>query len=165
MGLNIRAYILYLSTTYLTGLRYKFQSSGGVYEDKTAILTDSDSVWTDVRHLHMREAIDKLMQDFNKFLEENAVFKGYVNRKMQMDLLDASCREGAATLNDMKEMLANLPQYQTQREKVRVTYPPISMKHSSFAQFSLHLSMAQDCMAIFERDKLPTIANVEQVRI
>jgi len=55
-------------------------------------------------------------------------------------------REGAATLNDMKEMLANLPQFQEQREK-----------------FSLHLSMAQDCMAIFERDKLPLIANIEQV--
>ena len=28
--------------------------------------------------MHMREAIDKLMADFNKFLEENAVFKGRV---------------------------------------------------------------------------------------
>ncbi len=52
--------------------------------------------------MHMREAIDKLMTDFNKFLEENAVCKG----------------EGAASLNDMKDMLANLPQYQEQREKV-----------------------------------------------
>ncbi|KAF9461225.1 Sec1-like snare protein [Collybia nuda] len=108
---------------------YKFQSSVGAYEDKTATLADSDSVWTEVRHMHMREAIDKLMADFNKFLEENAVFKG----------------EGAASLNDMKEMLANLPQYQEQREK-----------------FSLHLNMAQECMAIFERDKLPLVANVEQ---
>lgn len=56
--------------------RYKFQSSLGAYEDKTAILSDADTVWTAVRHLHMREAIDKLMLDFNKFLEDNAVFKG-----------------------------------------------------------------------------------------
>ncbi|KAF5315993.1 hypothetical protein D9758_015075 [Tetrapyrgos nigripes] len=108
---------------------YKFQSSVGAYEDKTAILSDSDNVWTEVRHMHMREAIDKLMADFNKFLEENAVFKG----------------DEAANLNDMKEMLANLPQYQEQREK-----------------FSLHLNMAQECMGIFERDKLPLVANVEQ---
>lgn len=33
-----------------------------------------------------------------------------------------------------------------------------------FLQFSLHLNMAQECMAIFERDKLPAVANVEQVR-
>ena len=51
----------------------------GAYEDKTATLSDLDNVWTTVRHLHMREAIDKLMTDFNKFLEENAVFKGYVD--------------------------------------------------------------------------------------
>lgn len=59
-------------------IRYKFQSSLGAYEDKTATLSDADNVWTAVRHLHMREAIDKLMTDFNKFLEDNAVFKGSV---------------------------------------------------------------------------------------
>lgn len=62
--------------------------------------------------MHMREAIDKLMADFNKFMEENAGFKG----------------EGAASLNDMKDMLANLPQYQEQREKVGVCMClPVSM--------------------------------------
>ncbi|KIJ20950.1 hypothetical protein PAXINDRAFT_165767 [Paxillus involutus ATCC 200175] len=112
-----------------TKYTYKFQSSLGTYEDKTATLSDADTVWTTVRHMHMREAIDKLMADFNKFMEENAGFKG----------------DGAASLNDMKDMLANLPQYQEQREK-----------------FSLHLNMAQECMTIFERDKLSLVANVEQ---
>jgi syntaxin-binding protein 1 len=56
--------------------RYKFQSSVGTYEDKTAVLSDSDTVWADVRHMHMREAIDKLMADFNKFITDNAGFKG-----------------------------------------------------------------------------------------
>jgi len=113
-----------------TKYTYKFQSSVGAYEDKTATLSESDTVWTSVRHMHMKEAIDKLMSDFNKFLEENAVFKK---------------GEGAASLNDMKDMLANLPQYQEQREK-----------------FSLHLNMAQECMALFEKDKLPLVGNVEQ---
>ncbi|KAJ7070093.1 Sec1-like snare protein [Mycena amicta] len=112
-----------------TKYTYKFQSSVGAYEDKTATLSDADTVWTEVRHMHMREAIDKLMADFNRFLEENAVFNG----------------EGAASLNDMKDMLASLPQYQEQREK-----------------FSLHLSMAQECMGLFEQDKLPLVAGIEQ---
>ena len=34
-------------------------------------------------------------------------------------LMNCLHREGAATLNDMKDMLASLPQYQEQREKVR----------------------------------------------
>ncbi|KXN92397.1 Protein transport protein sec1 [Leucoagaricus sp. SymC.cos] len=112
-----------------TKFTYKFQSSVGTYEDKTAMLSDNDKLWTELRHMHMREAIDKIMADFNKFTEEHAVFKG----------------EGAATLNDMKDMLASLPQYQEQREA-----------------FSLHTTMAQECMTIFEHAKLPLVGNVEQ---
>ena len=58
--------------------RYKFQSSLGAFEDKTATLSDADTVWADVRHMHMREAIDKLMADFNRFMADNAGFKGCV---------------------------------------------------------------------------------------
>lgn len=57
--------------------RYKFQTQVG-YEDKVATLSDVDSVWTELRHMHMREAIDKLMADFNQFLQNNAGFKGCV---------------------------------------------------------------------------------------
>ncbi|EJU03633.1 Sec1-like protein [Dacryopinax primogenitus] len=113
-----------------TKYRYKFQSSIGASEDKIATLSDADQVWTQVRHMHMREAIDKLMEDFNKFLEEHAGFKE---------------GSGATSLNDMKDMLASLPQYQEQRER-----------------FSTHLNIAQECMALFERKKLPLTANVEQ---
>ncbi|VDB99862.1 unnamed protein product [Peniophora sp. CBMAI 1063] len=112
-----------------TKYKYKFQTGAGTSEDKVAVLSDADNVWTDVRHMHMREAIDKLMADFNKFMQDNGVFKG----------------EGAASLNDMKDMLASLPQYQEQREK-----------------FSLHLNMAQESMGLFEKDKLPVVATVEQ---
>lgn len=70
----------------------------------------------------MREAIDKLMADFNKFLEEHAGFKGSVIALFHYLLNIYRCiavtSEGAASLNDMKDMLANLPQYQEQREKV-----------------------------------------------
>ena len=57
--------------------RYKFQTQVGS-EDKVATLSDADTVWTDIRHMHMREAIDKLMADFNQFLQDNAGFKGCV---------------------------------------------------------------------------------------
>lgn len=70
--------------------------------------------------MHMRDTIDKLMSDFNKFIQENAAFKGYLfhhNALYSRPLTDV-CSDGAANLNDMKDMLANLPQYQEQREKV-----------------------------------------------
>ncbi|KAF8317774.1 Sec1-like snare protein [Cantharellus anzutake] len=109
---------------------YKFQTAVGKYENQTAVLSDADTVWTQVRHMHMGEAIERLRSDFNQFLQEHAGFKG---------------GEGATTLNDMKDMLASLPQYQEMREK-----------------FSLHLTMAQECMDIFEKRDLKKIANVEQ---
>lgn len=70
--------LLYLfNCDLLIAHRYKFQSSTGVHEDKAATLSDADNVWTEVRHMHMREAIDKLMLDFNNFMVENAGFKGW----------------------------------------------------------------------------------------
>lgn len=78
--------------------------------------------------MHMREAIDKLMGDFNKFLEENAGFKGCVRSENTIGLVDqTSSSEGAASLNDMKDMLANLPQYQEMREKVRLHVAAVAL--------------------------------------
>lgn len=56
-------------------------------------------------------------------------------------------RGSNVNVNDLKDMLASLPQFQTQRE-----------------QFSLHLDMAQECMGLFEKKKLNVAGNVEQVR-
>jgi syntaxin-binding protein 1 len=56
------------------------------------------------------------------------------------------CREKATSLNDMRDMLASLPQFQEMRD-----------------QFSLHLSLAEKCMEIFEEKKLLEVGLVEQV--
>ncbi|KAK8849808.1 hypothetical protein IAR55_005144 [Kwoniella newhampshirensis] len=109
--------------------RYKYTNTVGGKEDKVAELTEADPVWVSVRHLHMKDAIDSLMTDFNKFATENAGFRG----------------GGQVNVNDLKDMLASLPQFQAQRE-----------------QFSLHLDMAQECMSLFEKKKLSLVANVEQ---
>ncbi|WVQ84830.1 hypothetical protein IAT38_006987 [Cryptococcus sp. DSM 104549] len=110
--------------------KYKYTNTVGGIEDKVAELTDSDPVWVSVRHLHMKDAIDTLMTDFGKFAQEHAGFRGGA---------------GQVNINDLKDMLASLPQFQTQRE-----------------QFSLHLDMAQECMNLFEKKKLALVANVEQ---
>jgi hypothetical protein len=87
MGLNTRACTGFLTSfpcnARVLHCRYKFQSSVGAYEDKTAVLSDADTVWADVRHMHMREAIDKLMADFNKFMTDNAGFKGCALRSVR----------------------------------------------------------------------------------
>jgi hypothetical protein len=55
-------------------------------------------------------------------------------------------RDKAVNLNDMKKMLATLPQFQNMKEK-----------------FSVHLSIAQECMSLFERERLAETATIEQV--
>lgn len=109
---------------------YKFENTVGVKEEREAILSEQDEVWVSVRHLHMKDAIDRLMTDFGKFAQEHAGFRG---------------NAANVEVNDLKDMLANLPQFQTQRE-----------------QFSLHIDMAQECMSIFEKQHLNLTANVEQ---
>lgn len=51
------------------------------------------------------------------------------------------------TINNVKDMLAGLPQYQKGKEA-----------------YSLHLGMVQEAMKIFQDRRLADIASVEQVR-
>ncbi|MDA4133214.1 MAG: Sec1 family protein, partial [Thaumarchaeota archaeon] len=100
-------------------------------EEKDMELQEKDKVWVDNRHRHMKDTIDKLMGDFQKFLDQNPHFTN---------------DEGDATsLNAIKDMLAGLPQFQEMKEA-----------------YSLHLTMAQECMNVFQRNKLPDIASIEQ---
>ncbi|KAH8089154.1 Sec1-like protein [Filobasidium floriforme] len=113
-------------TTYT----HKVKTGMGVIEERTDILSEEDKIWTQIRHMHMKEAIDKLMADFNKFQQEHAGFRA---------------GENGVGINDMKDMLASLPEFQETRDK-----------------FSLHLDMAQECMALFEKRKLTQTADIEQ---
>lgn len=103
-------------------------------QEKDAELTENDKIWTANRHRHMKDTIDKLMGDFQKFMDENPHFTKQ----------DA---EGSNSLNAIKDMLAGLPQFQEMKEA-----------------YSLHLTMAQESMNIFQRNKLADLASVEQVR-
>jgi syntaxin-binding protein 1 len=51
--------------------RYTFQNESGKIEDKEATLTDEDKVWTEVRHMHMKDALDKLIADFKAYAGEH----------------------------------------------------------------------------------------------
>ncbi|KAL2070401.1 hypothetical protein VTL71DRAFT_13427 [Oculimacula yallundae] len=100
-------------------------------EEKEMEIGEKDKIWVNNRHSHMKDTIEKLMGDFQKFINENPNFTN----------ADAD----ATSLNAIKDMLAGLPQFQEMKEA-----------------YSLHLSMAQECMNIFQHRKLPDIASVEQ---
>lgn len=103
----------------------------GNEEEKDMEIGEKDKIWVENRHRHMKDTIEKLMGDFQRFIDENPHFTN---------------TEGDATsLNAIKDMLAGLPQFQELKEA-----------------YSLHLSMAQECMNIFEKHKLPDLALIEQ---
>lgn len=100
-------------------------------EEKDMELSDKDKVWVENRHRHMKDTIDKLMGDFQKFLDQNPHFTDQT--------------QDTTSLNAIKDMLAGLPQFQEMKET-----------------YSLHLTMAQECMNKFQHQKLPDIASSEQ---
>lgn len=106
-------------------------TSTGESEEKEMTISDEDQVWVANRHQHMKDTIDQLMADFDKFLGDN---KNFVDS------------QSSTSLYAIRDMMASLPQYQGQKD-----------------MYSLHLTMAQECMGQFETKKLPEVALLEQV--
>jgi len=102
-------------------------------EEKDVEITEKDKIWTDNRHRHMKDTIDKLMSDFQRFIKDNPSFT-------------KDSDGGANSLNAIKDMMAGLPQFQEMKEA-----------------YALHLGMAQDSMNRFQKFNLPDLAAVEQV--
>ncbi|KAF2428953.1 Sec1-like protein [Tothia fuscella] len=100
-------------------------------ETKEMEINEKDQIWVENRHLHMKDTIEKLMGDFQRFIADNPHF--------------TNADSNTTSLNAIKDMLAGLPEFQSLKEA-----------------YSLHLSMAQDCMNIFQQHKLPDLASLEQ---
>ncbi|TQS37819.1 hypothetical protein Golomagni_01694 [Golovinomyces magnicellulatus] len=100
-------------------------------QEKEMEINENDKIWVENRHRHMKDTIEKLMNDFQKFIDENPNF--------------TNPGGDATNLNSIKDMLAGLPQFQELKEA-----------------YSLHLSMAQECMNIFQSHKLADLASIEQ---
>jgi syntaxin-binding protein 1 len=100
-------------------------------EVKDMEIGEKDKLWVENRHRHMKDTIEKLMGDFQRFIDENPHF--------------TNADSDTTSLNAIKDMLAGLPQFQELKEA-----------------YSLHLSMAQDSMNIFQQHKLGDLASLEQ---
>ena len=101
-------------------------------EEKDVELGEKDKIWVSKRHLHMKDLLDKLVNEFRKFQADNPQFAGL--------------EDGApASVNTIKDMLAGLPEFQQGKEA-----------------FSLHLELAEKLVKSFHEHKLLDLASVEQ---
>lgn len=113
------------------GNTYKYERQEKGESIKTSgKLTDKDTEWVSLRHLHMQEAIelftarlDKLKKDHPHLADQNA----------------------QASVSDLQDMVAGLPMFAEMKER-----------------FSLHLSMAGQCMDLLQKSNLMDVANIEQ---
>ncbi|KAL2158989.1 hypothetical protein VTH06DRAFT_3020 [Thermothelomyces fergusii] len=99
-------------------------------EERDEELSEKDVVWVTNRHRHMKDTIDKLMSDFRKFMDKHPQFAN---------------RDREASLNDIRDILAGLPQFEEMKKA-----------------YSLHLTMAQEAMDIFQNFRLADVASAEQ---
>ncbi|KAI7867457.1 Sec1-like protein [Spinellus fusiger] len=120
-----------------TGIQYthEFNQEDGSMTTKDVVLNEEDSVYNSIRHLHIAECSDTLVKDFNQFLEAH---------KSTAQNEDAP-RDVTKNLKEMKELITNIPKYQEMK-----------------AKYSAHLTIAQECMTSFERQKLNSVGNLEQ---
>jgi len=59
-----------------SGFSHSFRNEKGEMEEVDAILNDDDKVWTDVRHMHMKDALDRLIEAFKQYSNEHGGGKG-----------------------------------------------------------------------------------------
>jgi hypothetical protein len=91
-------------------------------EEKDVEITEKDKIWIENRHRHMKDTIEKLMGDFQKFIRENPNFT----------------KSGdAASLNAIKDMLAGLPQFQELKEAYALHLSMAQESMNRFQQYKL----------------------------
>lgn len=111
---------------------YKYTQEDGTTQNQEVTLVETDPVYTAIRHMHIANTTDKLISDFNAFIDENKI-------------AGSGGPATAATLNDMKNMISNLPQYQEMKTR-----------------FSAHMNIASECMQEFKNQNLEEIGLIEQ---
>jgi syntaxin-binding protein 1 len=90
-------------------------------EEKELVIGEKDKIWLENRHRHMKDTIEKLMGDFNKFMAENPHF--------------TNSEADATSLNAIKDMLAGLPQFQEEKELYNLH---LSMAQDCMDKFQHH---------------------------
>jgi hypothetical protein len=114
--------------------KYKY-NNGGKDITKEVLLDEYDFLWPKLRHMHIADCINKVIDDFNAFLKTNKA----------VNLKSASSKKGVASLREMTAAMKELPQFQ-----------------DTFAKYSLHIRLAGECMEKYRGQELERLAMVEQ---
>jgi len=107
-------------------------NNSGIPQKKEVILGENDILWPVLRHMHIADTINWVIDSFNDFIKNNKASKLTTGGQV-------------SSLKDMSEAMRAMPQYQEMLSK-----------------YSLHIHLANAAMDIFQQQKLERIGAVEQ---
>jgi syntaxin-binding protein 1 len=111
---------------------YNYTTNNGLAQKKEVILGETDVLWPVLRHMHIADTIEWVIDSFNEFLKNNKATK--LAGGKQID-----------SLKDMSEAMRAMPQYTEMLNK-----------------YSLHINMANTAMEAFNQQGIERIAHIEQ---
>nr|OQO22060.1 hypothetical protein B0A51_09808 [Rachicladosporium sp. CCFEE 5018] len=91
--------------------------------EKELEISEKDKIWVESRHQHMKDIIEKLTADFQKFMNANPNFT-------KQD-------DNPASLGAIKDMLAGLPQFQEMKEAYNLHLSMAQESMNRFQRFKL----------------------------
>jgi syntaxin-binding protein 1 len=113
-------------------IRFKATTTGGEAKSKEIILGETDPLWPQLRHMHIADAINWILDGFNTFISENKATK--------------FAKKGKVTdLKEMGEAMKAMPQYT-----------------EMISKYSLHINLTTHCMTVFQEKGLARLAEIEQ---
>ena len=92
-------------------------------QEKDKEIKESDRIWVENRHRHMKDTIEKLMGDFQKFMDENPNF--------------TKQGDNPASLGAIKDMLAGMPQFQEMKAAYALHLSMAQESMNRFQKFKL----------------------------
>lgn len=117
-----------------TRYEYSFSTLGGS-ASKTISLDERDNMWVTLRHAHIADCSNLIIERFNKFLMEN---KAAVKSR-------SGVTEDVTSLAELKDTMAALGEFQEMK-----------------SEYALHLSLAQACLSASDQKRLIEVAGIEQ---
>ncbi|KAJ3382670.1 vacuolar sorting protein VPS33/slp1 [Lobulomyces angularis] len=102
-----------------------------------ATIDENDDIWRLIRHWHFADAVEYISGTFEKFISNNKAAAAALGHN--------EGPQGIESLNNMKDTLSALPEFQEMKTK-----------------FSLHINICQECKTVFEQRNLNLLAGIEQ---
>lgn len=118
--------------------KYKKTSENTEQQQRQVALDENDSLWVAMRHIHIAECSKLIIEKFNTFLNENKA-------AMRTRSANGSSTAQVTSLSELREVMGCLGEFQELK-----------------TQYSLHLTIAQECMSVIDKKKLLEVANLEQ---